>query len=81
MQPFGGGFGGFDRKSVCVERFGVLVVALELVEVSRCLLADSDNLEWQDIDVARFRRANVVSETEPLASDHAREMESRDLAE
>lgn len=52
VKPLGNCFRGLDLEAVRVERFRVLVRGLKRFETMGSFLADRDNLERNDIDVA-----------------------------
>src|SRR6266540_5406959 len=80
MHPLRHRLGRFDRKAVGIVRLRVFVGSLKLVEMESRLLSDGDNLERNDVHVARIDRPDVIGEAESLAPDHSRKMEARDLA-
>src|SRR6185503_16181935 len=80
MQPLGDCLSGFNAQAVHVKRFGVLVRALQRLEALVRFVADGDDLERDDVDVARFDRAKIVRDAQPFAAFLSREVEARQLA-
>src|SRR5690242_8008196 len=79
MHPLGERFGSLHRETVQVERLGVFAARLQLLEAARGRVAHRHHLEGGDVHIARLRAAEVVGETETLASLLTREVEARDL--
>src|SRR6267378_3469552 len=64
MRPLRDCFGRFYREAVRVERFGVLVLPLQLLESGGGFLAHGHDLKRQYVDVARVDASDVIGEAE-----------------
>src|SRR4051812_7222684 len=80
MHPLRRRLGRFHSESVQIVRLGELTLLLELGEATSRFIAHGHDLERGDVHVARLHRAEVVRETEMLASLLPREGEARELA-
>src|SRR5687768_8044619 len=68
MEPLGHGFRALHGETVLVERLAVLARRLLALESTSRLVADRDDLESDDVDVAAVGGAEVVGDAQPLAS-------------